>query len=121
MHKSKLEDILGEGGDSFLSADCYSYRADLLKLNLKKGVLRMLNRFAIVLHWLGFIGSVGFTGYLLWRLPIYFDQLLISDLPIIVPGVIGPLGSVWAIRFILTGHKGLMPWSKAKQPESPEN
>jgi multisubunit Na+/H+ antiporter MnhF subunit len=81
----------------------------------------MLNRFGLVIHWLGFIGSVGFTGYVLWRLLIYFDQFLISDLWIIVLGVIGPLGSVWVIRFILTGHKGLMPWSKAKQPASPEN
>ena len=39
MHKSKLEDILGEGG-ARLSAYCYSYLADLLKLNLKKGVLK---------------------------------------------------------------------------------
>ncbi len=45
------------GGGSGLSADCYSYRADLLKLNLEKGVLRMLNRLGLVIHWFGFIGA----------------------------------------------------------------
>jgi hypothetical protein len=82
----------------------------------------MLNTFAIVLHWLGFIGSVGFTGLYLTGLYIFvtpkygFSSIEFEYWIQLVAAAFGPLGSAWAIRFILTGHKGLMPWSKAKQP-----
>jgi hypothetical protein len=101
------------GGGSGLSADGYSSRADLLKLNLKKGVLRMLNRLGLVIHWIGFIVSL-LPAFLLFAISgdnndglgvaVYVALILISN------------GLGWSARFILTGHKGLMPWSKAKQP-----
>jgi hypothetical protein len=74
----------------------------------------MLNRLGLVIHWGGFIGSVAFAGFAFW---VSTQQdMTIEALPIIAAGLTGPLGGAWVIRFILTGHKGLMPWSKAKQP-----
>ena len=84
----------------------------------------MLNRFGLVIHWIGFIGSVTALFYLIVGIAIeglpnngseevYAEALAALSF--------GPLPIAWVIRFILTGHKGVMPWSKAKQPESPEN
>ena len=82
----------------------------------------MLNRFGLVIHWIGFIGSVGGIGFVLFIIATEdFSGASIEDWTLLAAIAFGPLGSVWAIRFILTGHKGLMPWSKAKQPESTEN
>ena len=92
----------------------FSKSKDLLKLNLKKGVLRMLNRFGLVIHWIGFIASALFLGILIFAL-IAPNGGGVAPIPSAVLTPI-PLVITWAIRFILTGHKGLMPWSKAKQP-----
>ena len=82
----------------------------------------MLNRFGLVIHWIGFIGSVGGIG--LFLLIIATEDLSrgTSDNWILLAAIVfGPLPIALVIRLILTGHKGLMAWSKAKQPESPEN
>jgi len=97
----------------------------LLKLNLKKGVLRMLNRFGLIIHWLGFIFSVFFAVFIIAALVITradtLDSEAIGAFVQMLYYTFGSLPGGWVIRFILTGHKGLMPWSKAKQPASPEN
>lgn len=93
----------------------------------------MLKRLGLVIHWLGFIVSVVVLGITVIEIAIeisYGPRTHIEDYygyaPIIYGKfgnnawyaaiVYGPLGIAWVIRFILTGHKGLMPWSKAKQP-----
>ena len=80
----------------------------------------MLNRFCLVVHWIGFIVAVVVGGFALWVIATS-DLNSLDEWILIAIIAFGTLGSVWVIRFILTGHKGLMPWSKAKQPESPEN
>ena len=74
----------------------------------------MLNRFGLVIHWIGFIASALFLGILIFAL-IAPNGGGVAPIPSAVLTPI-PLVITWAIRFILTGHKGLMPWSKAKQP-----
>jgi hypothetical protein len=60
----------------------------------------MLNRFAIALHWLGFLVSVFFILAIVNNL--YSDDVL-------VVGIFAPFVSTWIIRFILTGNKKLLP------------
>jgi len=79
----------------------------------------MLNRLGLVIHWLGFIASALFLGILIFAL-IAPNGGGLAPAPVAVLTPI-PFVITWVIRFILTGHKGLMPWSKAKQPESTES
>lgn len=85
----------------------------------------MLNRFGLVIHWIGFIGSVTAFPFLVIAIAIEIGAvgsfLNQEEGNALMALSFGPLPIGWVIRFILTGHKGLMPWSKAKQPESPEN
>jgi len=81
----------------------------------------MLNRLGLVIHWLGFIGSVGFTGLYFFAPKHGFIIFEYEYWIQLVAAAFVPLEIARAIRFILTSYKGLMPWSKAEQPASPEN
>lgn len=65
----------------------------------------MLNRLAQVIHWIGFIISVALAAAFIVD-SNGIDNLLFG---LFLSSV--SLAAGWAIRFILTGHKGLMPWS----------
>jgi hypothetical protein len=77
----------------------------------------MLNRFALVIHWLGlFLGgwafalgvSIAYEGNDDWA-PLGWGFMGFCIL----------LAVGWVIRFILTGSKLIFPWNKpAREPES---
>ncbi len=80
----------------------------------------MINRLALVLHWLGFLlGAVVFGAlsldFIVSALP--GGSRTINNLGLVVPIV--PLILGWVLRFILTGSKVVFPWSKQKVESRP--
>jgi len=85
----------------------------------------MISRLGIVIHWLGFLVGLTLSAaalqYFLWMDnhtetrgflgEIIFDYSL-RDTPIYSPWVLLICLSGWPIRFILSGHKNPLPWSK---------
>lgn len=81
----------------------------------------MLDRLAQVIHWIGFIISAFFAVFFIVGLAINLADSIQMDADTmrafaqLAYYALGALPVAWVIRFILTGHKGLMPWSKYNQ------
>jgi hypothetical protein len=79
----------------------------------------MLIRFALVVHWAGFLVTISVVG--LFTLGVINEARTLSGQLAFMfddPWRAGMLFSApvaWLLRFILTGSKVLFPWSKSKE------
>ena len=91
----------------------YSCRLHLLEPILE-GDKTMLKRLGLVIHWAGFLTSLGVMGVLIAtyeRTGVWAGNATDSGLLILVaPPLLG-----WIVRFILTGHKNPLPWVANKE------
>jgi hypothetical protein len=79
----------------------------------------MLSRLSLVIHWLGFIGSVLGTLWVIYGITTYGTEDIDTDEWLIIAGVIvGPLSVGWVFRFITTSHKSPLPWVANKEKSS---
>lgn len=78
----------------------------------------MLNRLGLVIHWLGFIGSVLGTLLVIYQITTYGTDIIDAEEWLIIAGVIvGPLSVGWVTNFIFSSHKSPLPWVANKETE----
>lgn len=73
----------------------------------------MIKRLGLVIHWLGFIGSLIVVLIITYGITTYGTEEIDSEAWLeIAAALIGPLGVGWLFRFITVGHRSLLPWNR---------
>jgi hypothetical protein len=73
----------------------------------------MIKRLGLVIHWLGFIGSLIVVLIITYGITTYGTEEIDSEEWLeIAATLIGPLGVGWLFRFITVGHRSLLPWNR---------